>query len=224
MDKLVVGEEVCTFTSKTLAHMCCILLASTEHQQVKYNDCMQVLIARADGSLEYEHVLFFSFKNSQKAVFTTITTDSGAAVSATPSHYLFASQSANCTDFSTCAELLQTRTIATGNIVWVANHGELRPSRVNATYSKVMQGIVNPHTTSGTIIVGGLVGATFAQPLPPMLWLHSLLMLPFRFCYVLLPAQVFVKISTFLVSVSVKLFNISSGHGMADLFVNTCLL
>ena len=172
--------------------------------------------------MEYEHVLFFSFKNKHKALFTTITTDDGAAVSATPFHYLFASQSDNCTDFSTCAELLQTKTIATGNIVWVADHGELRPSRVNLTHSSVMQGIVNPHTKSGTIIVGGLVGATFAQPLPPMLWLHSLLMLPFRFCYIVFPAQIFAEISTFFVPVSVKLFNVLSGHGMANLFVNTC--
>ena len=183
-----------------------------------------MLVARANGALEYQHVLFFSFKNHHKALFTTITTEDGAAVSATPYHYLFASQSDNCTEFSTCAELLQTRTITTGNIVWIANHGELRPSRVNAAHSNVMQGIVNPHTKSGTIIVVGLVATTFAQPLPPMLWLHSLLMLPFRFCYMVFPAQIFAEISTFLVSVSVKLFNVSSGHGMASTFVNTCLL
>lgn len=182
-----------------------------------------MLVAQAKGALEYQHVLFFSFKNNHKALFTTITTDDGAAVSATPFHYLFASQSDNCTDFSTCAELLQTRTIATGNIVWIANHGELRPSRVNATHSNVMQGIVNPHTKSGTIIVGGLVGATFAQPLPPMLWLHSLLMLPFRFCLMILPARILAEISTILVSLCVKLFNVSFEHVMANLLVNTCL-
>ncbi|KAL0018251.1 hypothetical protein WJX77_007275 [Trebouxia sp. C0004] len=52
----------------------------------------KVLIARANGALEHEHVLFCSFKNNHKALFTIITTDDGAAVSATPFHYLAVSQ------------------------------------------------------------------------------------------------------------------------------------
>lgn len=65
---------------------------------------------------------------------------------------------------------------------------ELR-SVVTAISTDRQEGLYNPHTASGSIIVNGVAATAFTGVLPPSIAMHTAVALPFRMMSALMPSR-----------------------------------
>ena len=143
----------------------------------------QVLTLGKNGERAFEEVFMFSHRDGwTSATFITLTTASGASISATPGHYLWA---AGAPDGSHLMHglwtLARAADVHVGDCLMSECEGGC--SRVVRRALTVQQGLFNPHTKSGSIVVDGLAATTFTDILTASLSAHAAVTAPFRWLF-----------------------------------------
>lgn len=144
---------------------------------------LQVLAAAANGSLEFQDIFMFSHQqHNVHSIFVEIETASGATIILSPNHYLWV-QSASTGPAKYSEEqgkLIQAKDVHEGDSVPLASvmDNMLAMTEVIEVTRKVHQGLFNPHTASGSIVVNGVLASTFTSTIPPSIWVHSLITFP----------------------------------------------
>ena len=83
-----------------------------------------------------------------------------------------------------------------GDLVWTLPEGKPGvgsvpiPTKIIDIQLSMQQGLYNPHTMSGTIVVDRFAAATFTETIPPSFLVHRVLIMPALLLYVALPAFV----------------------------------
>lgn len=122
-------------------------------------------------------------------LYINLHTSSGHTLSATPGHYIWASPSA-ADDHSLSFAQASLRTAAEvtfGEYVWVAAaKGQyLEAVQILSITKSWQQGIYNPHTPSGSILVNGVGASTMTDFLPPsMAYQHVATFVPWLLSFV----------------------------------------
>lgn len=122
----------------------------------------------------YETVFMFShLDDAVSASFMRITLASGAALTVTSDHYVWACQCQACQ-----AKLVSAGKVRQDMCMWVASHDGTVLDRVVATSTIAEYGLYNPHTKSGSILVNNIATSTFTKVLPASLIVHKLVTYP----------------------------------------------
>ena len=129
----------------------------------------------------FSHQLAKAISNS-----ITIVTVKNHTISSSMGHYLIATKANMPANFRT---LVRAADIRVGDFLWTASSTELEHVLVARVIEGTMQGLFNPHTPSGTIVVNGLAAATFTDSIFPSIFLHAIVTLPARGIYTM--AQIF---------------------------------
>lgn len=117
------------------------------------------------GVNEYSRVFMFTHKMADAAYkFVTLETESGAALSLTDGHYLYAN-----------GALVAAKTVKAGDTLTLGNGEE---SVVSAVGTTADVGLFNPQTVSGNVVVNGVVASTYTTAVEPG-FAHAILS-PFR--------------------------------------------
>ena len=145
----------------------------------------QVLTLGDTGKRIFEEIYMFSHWDRQtRATFISLTTVSGASISATPGHYLWAAR-ATANGFEHIVTepwtLVRAADVKIGACLILDS--EPGCSRVVHRALTVQQGLFNPHTKSGSIVVDGIAATTFSDILPPTLRAHATVTAPFRWLF-----------------------------------------
>ena len=120
------------------------------------------------------------------STFVTLTTDSGAKISASPGHYVWIYSSSKTGPMQPA----RAQDIKIGDCLATLNTAE-QPAERSCVVSKTMtmqKGLFNPHTASGSIVVDGVGALTFTDTLPRSLAVHRLVTAPGQAAYWLLKA------------------------------------
>lgn len=125
----------------------------------------QVMSITADGSIAPSDIYAFPHKiHTGTFVFKEITSISSNNVSsiitATPDHYLFIQDSNNPGSWAHRKSVSASK-VKAGDVMWVAQGKDLVASRVVDVNDVLEQGIVNPLTLEGSIIVEGVAASTY---------------------------------------------------------------
>ena len=119
--------------------------------------------------------------------FLVLRTANNMSLTVSPGHYLFVNGG---------SDLLRAADVKIGDLVWALPESQpgigsvLIPTKVVDIQSSMQQGLYNPHTISGTIIVNQLAAATFTETIPPSFLVHYMLTLPAVLLYMVLPSFV----------------------------------
>ena len=112
----------------------------------------------------YEEIFMFSHRNAkQLSPFLVLYTANNMTLTVSRGHYLFVSGGSN---------LLRAADAKIGDLVWTMPESQpdagsvLIPTQLVDIQSSMQQGLYNPHTIFGTIIVNQLAAATFHQKQP----------------------------------------------------------
>ena len=137
---------------------------------------VQVMVADSSGQLHFQPVFLFSHADPwATSRFIVARAAQGAAVRASPGHYIPASPAHLVNPSYKQAALVKMQDLQLGDWIWVTMDSTAVPSRVSALTTKVEQGLYNPHTAAGTILVDGIVASTFTEAIPASFAVHSLL-------------------------------------------------
>ena len=117
--------------------------------------------------------------------FILLETADNQSLSVTSGHYVWASGSNE-----RFPRLLRAAQIKPKYHVWTWSRAlsVLQPAAVTHVSMQSRQGLYNPHTTSGSIIVDNVASATFTETLPASLAVHTLVTSPARLAYNLIPS------------------------------------
>ena len=141
----------------------------------------------AQGSASYEEVFMFSHRQpAAVSPFVTLTTVSGAKISASPGHYLWIYSSSKTKTGP--MQPARAQDIKIGDCLATLNTAD-QPAERSCVISKTMtmqKGLYNPHTASGSIVVDGIGALTFTDTLPPSPAVHRLVTAPGQLAYWLL--------------------------------------
>lgn len=151
---------------------------------------VQVLVGGPAGAPHFERIFMWSHRDHNvMASFVEIEMASGPSLHLTPGHYLWAKRAGQS------AVLTRAGDIKPGQFIWrndAASMG-LAATEVTGVGHKMLAGLYNPHTPSGSIIVDGVATSTFTDVLPPSLAAHTAVTLPARLLYQLLPSQIMAR-------------------------------
>ncbi|KAK9844755.1 hypothetical protein WJX74_006431 [Apatococcus lobatus] len=149
----------------------------------------EVLVALPGREPHYEAVFMFSHQDKHFVnPFRTLETDAGHTLMLTPGHYLWASGSDATDRFA----LVRAADVRVGQWVWASSgtgSAAVAPTRVTRVSTASAQGLFNPHTASGSIMVDGVVAATFTETISASLALHTVVTFPAQLLYRLAPTQ-----------------------------------
>lgn len=113
------------------------------------------------SSDEFSEVFMFTHKLSDaKHSFVTLRTASGATISATNGHYIYAN-----------GQLAAAGTVRQGDVLTLAN-GQL--DIVDSVRSESARGLFNPQTAHGSIVVNGVLASTYTTAVEPS-FAHAIL-------------------------------------------------
>lgn len=153
------------------------------------------------GQERYETVLMFSHKAaSVSSMFYTIRTAGNHSITATAGHYLWVVNTG-----STVPHIVAAANIVVGDHLLVAaavqdhvfaEHLE----QVTAVSKSTQQGLFNPHTQSGSIVVDNIAALTFTTSIPASLTVHSALMAPIQLLHCILPATTLTTINNMVLA------------------------
>ncbi len=136
----------------------------------------------------YEEISMFSHRNAQQlSTFLVLRTANNMTLTLSPGHYLFVNGG---------SKLLRAGDTRIGDLVWTLPESRpgasplLAPTKVVDIQSSMQEGLYNPHTISGTIIVNQLAAATFTDTIPPSFLVHYMLTLPAITLNMVLPSFV----------------------------------
>ena len=141
---------------------------------------MQVSTVDRAGNIRFQEIFMFSHQAADVSSRFTVILTENASVSASDGHYLYASKpSASAANFAS-ATLVRASDLKPGHLLWSATdaEGTVASAKVVATTQKVLRGLYNPHTASGTIVVNGFAAATFTDTLRPDVRIHTLVTAP----------------------------------------------
>ena len=117
---------------------------------------------------KYSSVFMFTHKiASEKNVFVELQTELGPKIALTHGHYLKVN-----------GEMQRASSVKVGDALYLADGSE---SRVSSVSEKVMNGLYNPQTVDGNIVVDGIIASTYTEAVE-MNMAHSLLS-PLRALY-----------------------------------------
>lgn len=125
-----------------------------------------------------EMIFMLDRQTSEDALFYTLVTASGHKISATPLHLIFIVSAYGGKDV-----YLPAREIQLGDQLFVEINGQVRPSRVLNITLEVKRGYFAPLTTTGTLMVNGILSSCYASVrshewahifLGPVRWYHAL--------------------------------------------------
>jgi hypothetical protein len=117
------------------------------------------------GTGEYSRVFMFTHKMSDTIhEFVNVKTDSGASLSLTTGHYIYAN-----------GELVAASELSVGDELSLGNGAK---TAVVSVGSVVSTGLFNPQTVNGNVVVNGIVASTYTTAVEPT-FAHAILA-PFR--------------------------------------------
>lgn len=125
--------------------------------ELKVGDC--VMSKQPDGTLRAcDHVYFFGHAEAAtRTMYRQLHLSSGKNISLTPTHFIHTAKSASVS-FSK-SELKHARLVKVGDWVWDTDG----ITQVLNTTAQTMQGMYNPYTLSGTIVVDGVVASSHSH-------------------------------------------------------------
>ena len=142
-----------------------------------------VLTAGDDGQLSFSPViLFLDREPTETRLFVTIRTESGEALTLTPTHLLYASEeeeegaSSNEVDpYSSDFEVYYARDVYEGMRVLVLDSaaGSMRPSRVVSAELASESGVYAPLTAAGNLVVDNVLASCYA--IAPLRWVSAIM-------------------------------------------------
>ena len=122
----------------------------------------------------------------------TLHTEAGAHVTATPGHYLWTAKHKTPHDlllFESTASIKPLRDVRVGDVLWLlGSQGDLRPDRVVERSESWEEGLYNPHTRAGSIVVDGVAALTFTEVIPASLTWHTIATSPGRALFACTPS------------------------------------
>lgn len=149
---------------------------------------MQVLVSQQSGKTAFEEVFMFTHQSSEQAASIAMATASGSSLQVTPDHYMLVQKAES--DSSMGPSIVPASAVRVGDSLWTmpkdAPDAELTWSAVTSVSQTMQQGLYNPHTPSGTIVVDGVAACTFPDRLPASLAAHAWATLPARMLHRLL--------------------------------------
>ena len=132
----------------------------------------------------------FSHRSQQPAFYITITTQSNKRLSLTQGHYMWVMRAQE-----KHPAIIRAGDIQVGDNAWVVQSD--RNGSAMLVAEKILQigtveksGMYNPHTPSGCIVVDDVAALTFTETLPASLVWHTVVTIPARALYSLLPLEV----------------------------------
>ena len=141
-------------------------------RELKVGD--QVLAATSTGKLAYETI--FAFTDSNKDVrgqFVSLVVQADAitrALQLTPKHFVTAQHTtSNHTPRFSASSIISAADLQIGDTVWIAldtQSSHVSPAVIVSVTASVENGWYAPRVPSGTIVVNGVVAATFTTALP----------------------------------------------------------
>lgn len=142
----------------------------------------KVLAAAANGRLEYQEVYFFGHRSQDvEAAFVRIELDGGATLELTPDHFVPVLQQRRSGDGNAAAagaldsaRMTYARDVRVGDRLMVAAAGagaapstaapgKLRVAEVRGIESVRRQGLFNPYTMGGSIVVDGVLASSHSS-------------------------------------------------------------
>ncbi|KAK9818862.1 hypothetical protein WJX74_002720 [Apatococcus lobatus] len=142
----------------------------------------RVLVSQQAGKTGFEEIFMFTHRSSEQAASISMMTASGSSLQVTPDHYMLAQKAKSLS--SSSPSIIAASAIKVGDRLWTtpknAANGELTWSTVTSVRQTTQQGLYNPHTPSGTIVVDGVAACTFPDRLPASFAAHAWATLPAR--------------------------------------------
>ncbi|KAK9865864.1 hypothetical protein WJX84_005717 [Apatococcus fuscideae] len=147
-----------------------------------------VMVSQLSGKTAFEEVFMFTHQSKEVAASISLETASGSSLQVTPDHYVLVQPTGS--NPSAEASILTASEVKLGDRLWTLPEGtidgELQWSMVTAVSKTVQQGLYNPHTPSGTIVVDGVAACTFPDRIHASLEAHTLVTFPARILHRLL--------------------------------------
>ncbi|XP_013410208.1 protein Spindly-like [Lingula anatina] len=142
----------------------------------------EVQVVHPDGSLDYQRVFMFGHADpNAESPFLIFTTENKRQLSISPGHYLYVqSQDGKMA-------MVPARNVKVDDALctYIPENGTTKISAVTEIRVEILQGLYNPHTKSGTIVVNGVLTSCYTEAFSPV-WAHRLLQ-PMWFLYKLAP-------------------------------------
>ena len=128
-----------------------------------------VLAASTTGKLQFEHV--FAFTDNDRKVqghFIDVAVQTKAGIQhlqVTGQHFVVAQHAAQKLEpIFSASSIITAAELRVGDLVWIAldaEDGAVSPASIAAIYHSTAQGHYSPQVPSGTIVVNGIVAATY---------------------------------------------------------------
>ena len=113
---------------------------------------------------------FSSWRPQQQAAFVRITTEGNKTVLVTPSHYMFTATDNGPLDPNVHHwSYVPAKMLKPGNIMATFSGSTISPARIKDISIEDSVGVFMPHTTSGAIIVDGVVATELTTFVPSFL-------------------------------------------------------
>lgn len=159
---------------------------------------LQVLVAEPYGKQAFETVFMFSHYSAERTAHVTLTTRSNFSLSLTAGHYIWVTKA-----HETRPTVVRAGDVHIGDAAWIsstaiASTNGFVTDRVAAIAIEEKDGLYNPHTPSGCIVVNGLAALTFTETIPPSRLVHYFVTMPARVLFNLLPLRVAAQLNEVL--------------------------
>ncbi len=129
----------------------------------------------------------FTHKSPEIAQHLTFQLDNGRTISLTPDHYILINASAMDHVSFGAAKIVVAADVAVGDKLICADNAKLEWGTVRSISSEFEEGLYNPHTSAGTILVNHVAALTFPNSLPPSIVAHTIATFPAKLLYTLIP-------------------------------------
>ena len=129
----------------------------------------------------------FSHKSPEIAQHLTFQLDNGRTISLTPDHYILINASAMDHVNIGAAKIVAAADVKVGDKLIIGVDAKLEWGNVHFISYKFEEGLYNPHTPSGTILVNHVAALTFPNTLPPSIAAHTIATFPAKLLYKSIP-------------------------------------
>ena len=150
----------------------------------------QVLTASPHGKQAFETVFMFSHYSAETVAHVSLTTRSNLSLSLTAGHYVWVTKAGRSRP-----SIVRAGEVHVGDAAWIssmtnASNDIVTTDTITAIAIEEKQGLYNPHTPSGCIVVNGLAALTFTDTIPSSRLWHFIVTLPARILFNVLPLHV----------------------------------
>ena len=174
------------------AHVICFLMSM--------DVMLQVLTANPNGKQAFETVFMFSHYSAERTAHVSLTTQSNFSLSLTAGHYLWVTKA-----HQSHPSIVRAGDVHVGDAAWISTTASAKTNAfvtdtIAAIAIEEKNGLYNPHTPSGCIVVNGLAALTFTETIPSSCLWHSIVTMPARIIFNLLPLHVAAHLNHVLLS------------------------